>query len=328
MSFREIDDDDDAVAPRRTSRVPRAIKTWLREIFIEDWNLKLLALAITLGLWYAVTGQRTPATIRLRNVQLQFRLPEEMEISNEPRDEVEVVLTGNKQELDRIKRGDLVAYVDVSRYAPGERVVVLTRDSVTMDLPEGVRVDDIEPNVVPLRLEPRVEGQIPVEARLDDKLPEGYELYGVNTTPESVRVRGPASHVNALQKALTELISLAGHKESFTVQQAAIEIPDERVNVLDAVVNVSLEIGEQRIEKSFAGVAVRESSGATARPDTATVNLYGARSVIEQLRPENMQILLDVGADGAITSRLVLPPEAEGRIELRSTRPSGFSIIR
>jgi YbbR domain-containing protein len=327
MSFREIDDDE-AVAPRRTSRVPSAVKAWLREIFIEDWNLKLLALAITLGLWYAVTGQRTPETRRLRNVQLQFRLPEEMEISNEPRDEVEVVLTGNKRELDQIKRSDLVAYIDVSRYAPGERVVVLTRDSVTMDLPEGVRVDDIEPNVVPLRLEPRVESQIPVEARLDDKLPEGFELYGVHTTPEKVRVRGPASHVNALQKASTELISLAGRKESFTIQQAAIEIPDQRVNMLDAVVNVSLEIGEQRVEKSFAGVAVRESSGALARPETATVNLYGPRSVIEQLRPDNMQILLDVGADGAITPRLVLPPEAEGRVELRSTRPSGFSIIR
>jgi YbbR domain-containing protein len=328
MSFREIDDDDEGVAPRRTSRLPREIKAWLREIFIEDWNLKLLALAITLGLWYAVTGQRTPATIRLRNVQLQFRLPEEMEISNEPRDEVEVVLTGNKRELDRIKRGDLVAYVDVSRYAPGERVVQLTRDTVTMDLPEGIRVEDIEPNVVPLRLESRVEGQIAVEARLDGKLPEGYELYGVSVTPEKVRVRGPAGHVNALQKALTELISLAGRKESFSIQQAAIEIPDQRVNVLDTVVNVGLLIGEQRIEKSFAGLAVHESTGAQARPETATVTLYGPRSLIEQLRPESMQIILDVGADGAITPRLVLPPEAEGRVELRSTRPAGFSIIR
>ncbi|HYY56067.1 MAG TPA: CdaR family protein [Pyrinomonadaceae bacterium] len=327
MSFREIDDDDNE-APRRTSRWPREVKAWLREIFVEDWNLKLLALAITLGLWYAVTGQRTPSTIRLRNVQLQFRLPEEMEISNEPRDMVEVVLTGNKRELDRIKRGDLVAYVDISKYAPGERVVQLTRDSVTMDLPEGVRVDDIEPNVVPLRLEPRVEGLVAAEARLDGKLPDGFELYAVRVVPDKVRVRGPASHINALEKAPTELISLSGRKESFNIQQAAIEISDQRVNVLDTVVNVSLEIGEQRIEKSFAGIPVRESSGATARPEVATVTLYGPRSVIEQLRAETMQILLDEGADGAITPRLILPPEVEGRVALRSTRPSGFSIVR
>jgi YbbR domain-containing protein len=325
MSFREIDDD---VAPRGSSRWTREAKSWLREIFIEDWNLKLLAIAITLGLWYAVTGQRTHSTVRLRNVQLQFRLPEEMEISNEPRDMVEVVLTGSKRELDRIKRGDLVAYVDISRYAPGERVVQLTRDSVTMDLPEGIRVDDIEPNVVPLRLEPRIEGLIAAEARLDGNLPEGQELYGVHITPDKVRVRGPASHINALQKAPTELISLAGRKESFNVQQAAIEISDQRVNVLDTVVNVSVEIGEQRIEKSFAGIPVRESTGATARPEIATVTLYGPRSLIEQLRAESMQILLDEGADGSITPRLILPAEVEGRVVLRSTRPAGFSIIR
>lgn len=325
MSFREIDDE---VRERRAAHWPREVKAWLREIFVEDWSLKLLALAITLGLWYAVTGQRTPATVRLPNVQLQFRLPEKMEISNEPHDQVEVVLTGNKRELDRIKRSDLVVYVDVSKYAPGERVVQLTRDTVTMDLPDGVRVDDIEPNVVPLRLEPRIEAQIPVEPRLDGRLPDGFELYAVQVTPDKVRVRGPASHVSALQKAPTEPISLAGRKEGFSVEQAAIELSDQRINVLDTVVNVNLEIGEQRVEKSFAGVPVRESLGAQARPDNATVTLYGPRSVIEQLRPENLQILLDVGADGAITSRLVLPPTAEGRVQLRSIVPSGFSIIR
>ncbi|HEX8143934.1 MAG TPA: CdaR family protein [Pyrinomonadaceae bacterium] len=326
MSFREIDEDDEA--PRPSAQWPREVKAWLREIFVEDWSLKLLALAITLGLWYAVTGQRTPSTIRLRNIQLQFRLPEEMEISNEPRDTVEIVLSGNKRELQRIKRADLVAYVDISRYAPGERAVQLTRDSVTMDLPEGIRIEDIEPNVVPLRLEPRIERYVAVEARLDGKLADGYELYGVQVTPDKVRVRGAASHVNALPKAPTEVISIGGRKESFTVQQAAIEISDQRVNVLDTVVNVTLDIGEQRTEKSFAGVQVNEASGAMARPAIATVTLYGPRSILEQLRPENMQILLDVSLDGAITPRLQLPPEMEGRVQLRSTAPSGFSIIR
>src|SRR4029078_9955400 len=102
----------------------------------------------------------------------------------------------------------------------------------------------------------------------------------------------------------TEPISLAGRKEGFSVEQAGIEISDQRVNVLDTVVNINLETVEQRIEKSLAGVPVRESSGAQARPDNATVTLYGPRSLIEQLRPENLQILLDVGADGASTSRV------------------------
>lgn len=324
MPFRELDEETG-----RVTRLQREARSWLRRIFIEDWNLKLLALAITLGLWFGVTGQRAPATIRLRGVQLNFQLPANMEISNDPRTEVEVTLTGSKRDLERINSRDLVAYVDVSDRKPGERVVQLTPGRVQIELPEGVRIDDIEPGTVPLRLEPRVEREVEVEARLEGKLPEGYELRAINITPNRVRVRGPASHVNELQKALTETIPLEGRTENFAVTQTAIDITDQKVDVIDTIVNVYLEIGEQRIEKSFAGVAVRESStGAPARPETASVTVYGARSAIEKLRSEDMQLVLDVGEDGAITPRLVLPPEMQGRVELRSTKPAGFTIIR
>jgi YbbR domain-containing protein len=324
MPFREIDEE-----AGRFAHWPRAARSRLRRIIFEDWNLKLLALAITLGLWFGVTGQRSPVTIRVRGVQINFQLPTDMEISNDPRTEVDFTLTGSKRDLNSINSRDLVAYVDVSGMKPGERVVQLIPGRVVkLELPEGVRIDHIEPNTVALRLEPRVEREIEVEARLEGSPPDGYELRSITINPNKVKVRGPASHVNALQKALTETIPLEGRKESFAVPQTAIDISDTKIDVLDATVNVYLEIGEQRIEKSFTGVVVRENSGATARPETAGVTLYGARSLVEQLRPEDMQIVLDVGEDGAITPRLVLPSYLQGRIELRSTKPTGFTIIR
>lgn len=324
MPFREIDEE-----AGRFAHWPREVKSWLRRIIVEDWNLKLLALAITLGLWFGVTGQRTPATIRLRGVQLNFQLPANMEISNDPRTEVEVTLTGSKRDLETLNLRDLVANVDVSNMRPGERVVQLIPDRVVkMELPEGIRIDDIEPNTVPLRLEPRVERELEVEARLEGSLPDGYELRGVNITPNKVSVRGPASRVNALEKALTETIPLEGHKESFGVPQTAIDIPDPKVDVINPVVDVYVGVGEQRIEKSFANVTVRESSGAQARPESASVTVYGARSAVERLSSEVIQIMLDVGEDGAITPRLVLPSDLQDRVELRSTKPAGFTIIR
>ncbi|MDQ1560635.1 MAG: hypothetical protein QOD32_3695, partial [Pyrinomonadaceae bacterium] len=57
-------------------------RRWLHDLLFADWGLKLLALAITLGLWFAVTGQRVPTTARLRKVPLFFVLPPDMEISN------------------------------------------------------------------------------------------------------------------------------------------------------------------------------------------------------------------------------------------------------
>ncbi len=212
MSFREINEDAKRVAHR-----PHWAQRWLRVVFVEDWWLKLLALVIALGLWYGVTGQRKPTTVRVSRVPLNFRLPGDTEISNEPRTDVEITLTGSKRALDAINVRDLIANVDVSDLRPGEHSVALTPERVTMGLPDGVRFGDIQPGSLTLRLEPRVERELEVEVKYSGSVAEGYELQRVTAAPDKVKVRGPASHVNALQKAPTEVIQLDGLRETFTL---------------------------------------------------------------------------------------------------------------
>jgi len=135
MAFRE---NRDAVRAQSTA------ERWLRRIFIEDWGLKLLALAITLVLWFVVSGR------------------------------------------------------------------------------------EIERDIV---VEPHYEG----------KPAPTYEVKEIITTPARVRVTGPASHVNALEKAATEAISVEGRHESFDVPHTAINLSDPKVVVTDRV-NVHVTI--------------------------------------------------------------------------------------
>ena len=162
MSFPELHE-----SSRQTAQRAHWAKRWLREIFVEDLGLKILALLISLALWWGVTGQRTPTTIRVPHVPLNFRLPNNTEISNDPRSEVEVALTGNKSALDAINVRDLIVNVDVSDLKPGSDPynVQLTPERVTMGLPDGVRFSDIQPNNVLLRLEPRVERELEIDVR-------------------------------------------------------------------------------------------------------------------------------------------------------------------
>jgi YbbR domain-containing protein len=308
------------------SRVRSGAENLVRAVFLDDWSLKLLALAITLGLWFGVTGQRTPATIRLSNVQLNFRLPNDMEVGNEPIEKVDVILTGSKEALDRLNSRSLIAFVDVSGYRQGAHTVRLMRDTITMDLPEGVHIDAIDPNLVPIRLEPRLVREVPVEVVYTGKLPTGYELRSATTVPANVTLRGPASHVNDVTSVKTERISLDGLTSDTTVAQVPVEIDNKKITISEPVVSVYLKIGEQRLEKSFSGVAVRESTGIMARPTVATVTVFGERSSIDRLRAEDMQIILNVSADGSIIPSLSLPSGMEGRVELRSTQPAGFTI--
>ena len=228
--------------PIRLLQVPNATERLLRRLLLKDWNLKLLALAITLGLWFAVTGQRTPVTRRFRGVQVNFQLPNNMEISNDSLAEIDLTLTGAERDLDLINPRDLTGTMDISDRRSGERVVQLTPGRLKIDLPNGVRLERIEPGAIQLRLEPTLERELEVEAKLEGKLPGGYGLQKVTANPPKIRVRGPASHINALTKASTETISLDGRKESFNAQQIAIDIPDQKVIVLNAVVDIFVEI--------------------------------------------------------------------------------------
>jgi YbbR domain-containing protein len=111
---------------------------WLRRIFIEDWSLKLLALAITLVLWFVVSGRE-------------------------------------------------------------------------------------------------IEREITVEPSVEGKPAPTYEVKEVLVTPARVRVTGPASSVNSLEKAPTQTISIEGRRESFDAPRTAIQVADPKVAVHDTV---------------------------------------------------------------------------------------------
>src|SRR5258707_15557043 len=198
MPYQDTEDTETTLVPR----IPTAAERLLRKLFVEDWGLKLLALAITVALWLGVTGQNKPVTLRVSGVQLNFLQPDGLEISNEPPSTVDVILTGSKDKLDRIGPRDLIANVDLSDQKAGERAIKLTLDRVKVDLQEDVKILGFHPATIPVRLEPVIEAAVDVDVKFEGKLPEGYEMTGVTVSPAKVRLRGPSDRINALRKAV------------------------------------------------------------------------------------------------------------------------------
>src|ERR1051325_11053607 len=264
MPFQDVDEITET--PNAVPAPPSRVEKLLRKVFIEDWSLKLLSLAIAIVLWLLVTGQNQPVTAHV-NVQLNFIRPPALEISNDPPRTVDVMLTGSRNKLDDLTSLDLVATVDISDQRAGERVLRLA-DKAQIALPQGVKVDGFQPSAIPVRLEEIVERQVPVEPKLEGKPDNGFEVYAVYPSKGSVTVRGPASRVNALQKVMTESIWLPGHKESFTASNLALDDADTKIDLLEPVINVEVEIGERRTEKNLSGVNVSTSQGGKLQPAT------------------------------------------------------------
>ncbi|HEX2269510.1 MAG TPA: CdaR family protein [Pyrinomonadaceae bacterium] len=314
MPFQDVDD----IETPDPGRAPNRGEKLLRKIFLEDWSLKLLSLAIAVVLWLVVTGQNEPVTAHV-NVQLNFIRPQTFEISNDPPRTVDVMLTGSRNKLDDLTALDLVATVDLSDQRAGERVLRLA-DKAQISLPQGVKVDGFQPSAIPIRLEPIIERQVVIEPKLEGKPADGYEVYGVRPSKGSVTVRGPESRVNAIQKVFTESISLSGHKQTFTAN-LNIDVPDIKVDLIDPIVSVEVEIGERPVEKSFAGVPVYDSAGVRMQGAPMEVTVSGPPSILDALKPEALRIVLARSdTSSAMEPRLQLGPELQGKVTLKSTR--------
>jgi YbbR domain-containing protein len=288
-----------------------------RRVFLEDWLLKLIALAITLALWLGVTGLRTPTQVRLKNVALTTRISNDMEITNSPVREVDIVVTGDKRRVDRLNPNDLVITVDLSDVKPGDRTVQLLPETVNLELPSGIKLDEIQPNKIAVRLEKVAEREVTVKPEIEGSVAEGFEIYSQMVAPLKVRVRGAESFVKSLDSISTEKINVDNQRENFTVRQVGLNVTNPNVTVLDGIVDVVFRVGEKRVERVFV-IPVETESGIKR----LNVLLFGPRSVIENVQVDNLQIQFTKSETGETVPQVILSPELQDKVEVRRARLS------
>lgn len=284
------------------------ITRWFKKIFVDDWLMKILALTITLALWLGVSGLREEITTRLENVKFKPRISNDLEMTNPPPATVTLVVSGDRRKIDPIKTENLVVSLDLSGVEAGEQTVELTPENVTVELPTGVRLEEIQPNKVAIKLENAIEREIPVRAETDDNLADKYEIYNIAVIPQKVRVRGAESVVRSLAYISTERIRLEDKNQDFTAQQVPLNIVARNVTALDTAVDVVFKIGELRKERTFIVNAKSEDGAKRVK-----VILYGPYSIMDNLNPENLNIEVVRNESGTETVRLDVPPNVEIR---------------
>ncbi len=282
----------------------------VRKVFLEDWAMKLIALAITFALWLGVTGLSTPGS-ESYTVPLNLRTSDNSVVTSSLLQEVEIRVSGDKRKIEQLKEGDLRVSLDLTDVAAGEHVISLTPDTVSITLPLGIRLDAIRPNKIPIRLENVEEREISVTPETTGEIPEGFELYGQTAFPQKVRVRGPSSFIRSLNSVSTEKIDLTDHVTDFSVKQIPISVSNPKATLLETVVDVTLRIGEKRVERLF-------SMPIPATQLMVTFTLYGPRSLLAKARTD--MFVFEYRTQGDDTGHLVLPTEWQGVVEIRDLR--------
>lgn len=269
--------------------------------------MKLLALVITLGLWFGVTvlSKGKQASDRF-TVPLNFRVLDNAAVTNSPVQEVEIRVRGVDDKIEQIRRNDLVVYVDLTDLTPGERVLTLTPENVSVPLPEGVKVVDLQPSRIAVTIEAIEEKEIEVKAVTEGVPSTGFEIYGEpSVIPQKVKVRGPASLVNSVDQLLTDKISLGDRREDFTARQIPVGVSNNKVTIFNTVVDVQFRIGEKRIERP---ISVPAPNG-----KTATATLYGPKTLLTKIKLSEIKVEIIKDENGADTPQFNLPFEIEVR---------------
>lgn len=275
--------------------------------------MKLVALVITFGLWFGVTVlSRGKQASERYSVKLNLRAADNAIVTNKSVEQVEIRVRGLDEKIEQIQPTNLAVNVDLSEFPIGDSILDLTPESVSMQLPEGVKLVDLQPSRIAVSVDSFASKEIPVKAVTEGVLPAGLELYGdPNAIPSKVLIQGPAKLIASVDQLLTDKISLEGRKQDFIARQIPVTSSNSKVTINNTVVDVSFRIGEKRIERSLT---------LTANGKSVVATLFGPKTIVAKLKATDLTVQVDKNSDGAETATVTLPDDTRDQVEIKRTK--------
>ena len=184
----------------------------MRDIFRRNLGYKLVSLALAIVFWIWITSLEEPAILwgkQTLDVPLVvYNQPSNLVvISNVP--SITVRVDNSNDQGINIK--NLFAYVDLKDAVAGEHSY-----QVFMDTPEGVKVENISPSTVVLKLDTVKDKIVPVIVNIVGTPANGFQVGKPIITPPVVNVRGPTSVLEKLEDVTVE-VDVTGAGESLRV---------------------------------------------------------------------------------------------------------------
>jgi len=227
----------------------------------HNLSLKVFSLILAIVCWYVVRGEEE--RVKDFSVPLEYtNLPPSFDLSGRVIDSVAVRLRAPEPVLRTITEDRLSARIDLSRAPLGEQYIQLT--PAMIEVPGGARVDQVNPDLVKLRIDRKVRREVPVVAEFSGSPPAGYEKARHVIDPPVVTIEGPANEVANVPRALTGIILLDGETADYEVD--ATPIPDapswSRVHVVSPQ-------GPVRVRVTIARAGAGGRRGALTPPEGA-----------------------------------------------------------
>jgi YbbR domain-containing protein len=204
-----------------------------------------------------------------------LNLPKQTVIYNQYRKETKVTLRGPRTIMQEMRSRSLSLPIDLSQVKPPDTVVIST-DSLPLQLPGGVSVLRIQPASITLSIDELTEKDIPVQATTKGKLAFGYALQDITLSPENILVSGPRSLLDQQETLKTVPIDLAGKIKTETLP-VSLALSSELMDLIgETTVAAKIIIQEKLVEKIVYDIPIHVMDkdtklSVTLKPDTVSV---------------------------------------------------------
>lgn len=215
----------------------------LRNFFLTNIRIKLLALVFAVALWFFVAGQSDTEIGFL--VPLGFKsIPKDMVMTSSPPEDVEVRVMGPSFIINNLSSSQISVDKDLSGAKEGLNTYTITpRDIAT---PTGVEVVRVRPSSIEVRMDILMEANLPVKARIDGRPAAGFRVADVSVDPKSVKVSGTKKDLKGTTAVYTMPVEISGLSQT-RVLGAQLDVSELDLRSISATaVNVKVKIERER----------------------------------------------------------------------------------
>jgi hypothetical protein len=291
----------------------------LKSAFTANLPVKITSVVLAIFLWLLAAGEENASA--LLPVDVAIRAPTGRSLLG-PAGPLHALVVGPRRELLKLSATPL----RLSRIVPDSTVADeyrLELDPGDLEVPQGisVRVQDVQPRALVIRLDSTFQRVVPVRAVVNLRPETGFVLGAISVVPGTIRLMGSHQSLLSLDSARTEPLEIA---EADGPVEDVVDLDTSGFGTVRAMpqevtVRVDVEVIRSR---TFAGVPIRLTSATAGalRParETVRVRVSGAAGRLATLTADSLFIVVD-GTDSGqprrVRLRAIVPPGVAARTE-------------
>lgn len=118
----------------------------VKDLFLENLSYKVVSLFIAVILWVTIMGRRD--LILTKNVEIEFKTAAKFRITGQTTDQIRLRLSGPRSSLKEVMSGTKAKALVLDISDRGAGVFDIDIPVNRIELPQGVRVLGVRPNLV------------------------------------------------------------------------------------------------------------------------------------------------------------------------------------